>query len=141
VGTPVEIYREPRSLFVARFVGQMNLLPARADTRPGWARIGNVAVRYEGTDPAPAGTPLTLAIRPEELVIGPAARQGDNALTARVRSVQFLGAFTRLGLALPGDDAVLECDVAAGALADVGAKEGSELPLALPAAALRAFRE
>jgi iron(III) transport system ATP-binding protein len=142
VGTPTEIYMEPRSLFVARFVGQMNVLPAHAHAHPGWARIGAESVRHRGTDALPSGTPLTLAIRPEELVIGPAARQAENSLTMRVTAVQFLGAFTRLTLEVPGGDAApLECDVAAGALAAVGAKEGSDLALALPPAALRVFRE
>jgi len=36
IGTPAEIYREPATLFVARFVGHMNLLEALADDRPGW---------------------------------------------------------------------------------------------------------
>jgi len=142
VGTPADIYGEPRSLFVARFVGQMNLLPAHADARPGWVRVGGATLRHRDAGALPAGTPVTLGIRPEELVIGPAAGQAENRLTARVTAVQFLGAFTRLGLALPGDGvAPLECDVAAGALAGVAATEGGELALALPAAALRVFRE
>ena len=141
VGTPHDIYMAPRSLFVARFVGQMNLLPAAADSRPGWVRVGPVALRLRESEALPAGARVTLAIRPEELVIGPLARQAENGVTMRVRALQFLGAFTRLTLALPGDEvAILECDVAAGALADVGAKEGSELALALPPAALRVFR-
>ena len=142
VGAPADIYMEPRSLFVARFVGQMNLLPAQADARPGWARVGATSLRHRPGESVPAGTAVTLGIRPEELVIGPTARQAENGVTARVTAVQFLGAFTRLGLALPGHDGPpLECDVAAGALADVGAKEGDELTLALPSSALRLFRE
>jgi iron(III) transport system ATP-binding protein len=139
VGTPADIYTEPRSLFVARFVGQMNLLPARADTRPGWARVGTLALRHREGAAVPAGAPLTLAIRPEEIVIGPAVRGADNAVTAQVQAVQFLGAFTRLSLALAAGGATLECDVAAGALVHVGAKEGGELPVALPPGALRVF--
>ena len=141
VGTPAEIYGAPRSLFVARFVGQMNLLRGTADVEPGWARVGGVAVRLSRADGLAAGTPLTLAIRPEEVVIGPSARQADNRVTSRVCAVQFLGAFTRLTLALPGDDegALLQCDVAAGALGDVRATEGSPLTLALPPSALRVF--
>jgi iron(III) transport system ATP-binding protein len=142
VGTPAEIYMEPRSLFVARFVGQMNFLPARADARGGWARVGTASVRHRDESPAAEGSPMTLGIRPEELLIGPAARQAENGVTMRVTAVQFLGAFTRLTLVLPGDDgAAIECDVAAGALAEIGAKEGSELRLALPPAALRVFHE
>jgi iron(III) transport system ATP-binding protein len=141
VGTPGEIYMTPRSLFVARFVGQMNLLPATAEDRPGWVRMGTVALRLHACEALPAGTRVTLAIRPEELVIGPPARHAENGVTMRVRALQFLGAFTRVTLTLPGDDvATLECDVAAGALAEVGAKEESDLALALPPAALRVFR-
>ena len=142
VGTPSEIYGAPDSLFVARFVGQMNVLPGTAEARPGRVRVGTVALQLDPAEPLPAGAPVTLAIRPEELVIGPAAQRQENRLALRVRAVQFLGAFTRLTLALPGDDgAAIECDVAAGALAEVGAKEGGELWLALPPAALRVFRE
>ena len=139
VGVPADVYMEPRSLFVARFVGQMNILTAETDGRQGWARIGSVALRHRPGPALIAGTPVSLAIRPEELVIGAAARQAENGLLARVTSVQFLGAFTRLGLALPGAAAALECDVAAGALAELGVQEGGELPLALPPAELRVF--
>jgi iron(III) transport system ATP-binding protein len=141
VGTPVDVYTEPRSLFVARFVGRMNLLPARGDARAGWARLGGVAVRHRGDRAVPEGAPVTLGIRPEELVVGPSARKAENALPARVAALQFLGAFTRLALSLPGEAARLECDVAAGALGELGAKEGGELTVALPPAALRVLPE
>ena len=141
IGTPADIYMEPRSPFVARFVGQMNFLPAVAGDTPGWARIGALALRHREAGAVAPGTALTLAIRPEEIVIGTAARQAPNGFTVTVTAVQFLGAFTRLALAIPGLDGThVECDVAAGALTDVGAKEGSEIALALPPAALRVFR-
>src|SRR5438128_2939881 len=66
VGTPMEIYMEPRSLFVARFVGQMNLLPAQADAKPGWARVGAATLQHRDAETLAAGTKLTPAIRPEE---------------------------------------------------------------------------
>ena len=53
-----------------------------------------------------------------------------------------LGAGRMLALDLvTGDAGRLECDVAAGALADVGAREGSDLTLAMPPAALRVFAD
>ena len=61
IGTPVEVYMEPRSLFVARFVGQMNLLPARADARAGWARVGGAVLRHRDAGAMAEGTPCTLA--------------------------------------------------------------------------------
>jgi hypothetical protein len=88
----------------------------------------------------PAGAALTLGIRPEEVLVGPAARSGPNVVATRVGSLQFMGAFVRLHLALPGrGEPNLICDVAMNALAEMGVKEGAELGAALPPAALRAF--
>ena len=92
-----------------------------------------------GFEAAPGGA-LTLAIRPEEITVGPAALHGDNRLTARITVVQFLGAFTRLGLTVNGESGTpLECDVAATAFAALGVGEGADLPIALAPDALRVF--
>ena len=139
VGTPVEVYTRPRSPFVARFVGQMNFLEATAGERAGWARLGAVEMRHGTAEPLAAGTRLTLAIRPEEILVGPAADGTENRLVTRIRAVQFLGPFTRLSLALPDGAPALECDVAATAFAALGAAEGSELALSLRPEALRVF--
>ena len=140
VGTPVEIYTEPSSLFVARFVGQMNLLPAAACARAGWARVGAVDLRHRPVPAAAPGAPVVLGIRPEEIAVGPATRGGENALVARVCALQFQGAFTRLELALPGEDgARLECDVATQVLEELGAAEGAALPVALRPGSLRVY--
>jgi len=140
IGTPADIYGEPASLFVARFVGRMNLLDAVADTRPGWARLGSLTLRHRPAPDARPGGPVTLGIRPEEVRIGAAARDVENRLTARVTSVQFQGPFTRLGLRPAGDGGLaLECDLAATALAELEVAEGAEVPVALAPGALRAF--
>ncbi len=139
VGAPVEVYMRPRSPFVARFVGQMNFLEATAGERSGWARLGDVLMRHGATEPIAAGTRLTLAIRPEEILVGPATQGSENRLVTRIRAIQFLGPFTRLSLVLPDGAPALECDVAAGAFAALGAAEGSELVLSLRPEALRVF--
>jgi iron(III) transport system ATP-binding protein len=139
VGPPVEVYMSPRSPFVARFVGQMNFLEATACERVGWARLGGVEMRHGATEPIAAGTRLTLAIRPEEILVGAAAASSENRLVTRIRAIQFLGPFTRLSLTLSGDAPALECDVAATAFAALGAAEGSELALSLRPEALRVF--
>jgi len=139
VGGPVEVYTRPRSPFVARFVGQMNFLEATAGERAGWARLGAVEMRHGAVEPIAAGTRLTLAIRPEEILVGPAANGSENRLVTRIRGIQFLGPFTRLSLALPDGAPALECDVAATAFAALGAAEGSELALSLRPEALRVF--
>jgi iron(III) transport system ATP-binding protein len=140
VGSPWEVYTRPASPFVARFVGHMNFLPAHAGNRPGWTRLGAVEVRHRPGEPVSPGAPVMLAIRPEEIVIAPALHGIDNRIVARVCRIQFLGAFTRLSLALADEpEPSLECDVAMNALADLGVKEGTELPIALNPEALRMF--
>lgn len=138
VGAPIEVYTRPRSPFVARFVGQMNFLEATAGERAGWARLGGVEMRHGATEPIAAGTRLTLAIRPEEILVGVGAGS-ENRLVTRIRAIQFLGSFTRLSLALPDGAPALECDVAASAFAGLRAAEGSELALSLRPEALRVF--
>ncbi|MBI1727266.1 MAG: putative 2-aminoethylphosphonate ABC transporter ATP-binding protein [Candidatus Rokubacteria bacterium] len=140
VGAPAEVYRRPRTPFVARFVGQMNFLSAVAGARSGWARVGAVELRHQPGFEAVPGGALTLAIRPEEITVGPAALHAENPLRARITAVQFLGAFTRLGLTVDGEGrTALECDVAATAFAELGVGEGADLPIALAPDALRAF--
>ena len=138
VGTPVEVYTRPRSPFVARFVGQMNFIPATACEEPGRVRVGDTRLRHLAREPLAPGTPVTLAIRPEEILVG--ATASANRLVTRVRGVQFLGPFTRLSLTLPGAaGGTVECDVAANAFAELGATEGAELALGLRPEALRVF--
>jgi iron(III) transport system ATP-binding protein len=140
IGAPARIYSEPSSLFVARFVGSMNLLSGVAEARPGWARVGAQTLRHRPTPATKPDDAVTLGIRPEEVRVGAGARESDNRLTARVTSVQFQGAFTRLGLQPTGDGGpALECDLAATALADLDVREGAELAVALPPEALRVF--
>jgi hypothetical protein len=102
--------------------------------------MGALRLRHRPAPGARPGGPVTLGIRPEEVRIGAAARGAENQLTARVTSVQFQGAFTRLGLRTTGDGGpALECDLAASALAELEVSEGAELPVGLAPGALRAF--
>src|SRR5262249_48884383 len=140
VASPVDVYTRPASPFVARFVGQMNFIAGTAAEPPGGGGVGDAVLTCPAGTAVAAGTPVTLAIRPEEILVGAGAGAGPNRLITRVRAVQFLGAFTRLSLALPGaTETLLECDVAATALGELSAVEGAELPLALRPEALRVF--
>lgn len=69
VGTPLELYNRPNNLFVAGFIGspRMNLLPGRV-VEPGVVAIGEAGHRIDcGTGALPAGSSVTLGIRPEHL--------------------------------------------------------------------------
>ncbi len=76
IGTPEEIYDEPSSAFVARFIGSANLIPVvversasgRATLRLPGGRVGEAATG--GRTFAP-GADALLMIRPERLEVGP----------------------------------------------------------------------
>ncbi len=64
IGTPLEVYETPRTLFAAQFIGSpaMNILDARIED--GWAMLGNSRVVEVG---GPDG-PVKFGIRPEHLI-------------------------------------------------------------------------
>ena len=71
IGTPREVYEEPRSLYVARFIGDINLFPgkvvARLDARHlQIAILDRTVVAETDRDFAP-GQPVQLLLRPEDL--------------------------------------------------------------------------
>jgi iron(III) transport system ATP-binding protein len=141
VGVPKEVYRRPNTPFVARFVGQMNFISARASERSGWARVGTIELRHQGGLATTPGQALTLAIRPEEVLVGPAGGSGgENRVLARISAIQFLGSYTRLQLEAGADGLEsLESDVADSTFTALGVGEGGEISIVLQPDALRAF--
>ncbi|TBN37508.1 sn-glycerol-3-phosphate import ATP-binding protein UgpC [Paracoccus subflavus] len=70
IGTPLEVYRKPASVFVAGFIGSpaMNLIPSRAVPHlPGSAHAGIVGIRPEDLSVAPDGPILMQVGAVEEL--------------------------------------------------------------------------
>jgi spermidine/putrescine transport system ATP-binding protein len=78
VGDSHEIYENPKSRFVADFIGDINLITGEV-TGPGTARLGN-GVEVRIPEGHPAGGPITLALRPERLALHP---RGDTPLSDR----------------------------------------------------------
>ena len=102
VGTPSEIYAYPETEFVAKFVGQINLLPVNVINPPeGLVKVGQQSVRtsraYNRADGAHA---IRLAIRPEEL--NPGYLEGANNLTGKVDAITYLGSIIRLRIDVEG---------------------------------------
>ncbi|WP_235278083.1 putative 2-aminoethylphosphonate ABC transporter ATP-binding protein [Synechococcus sp. Nb3U1] len=95
VGTPLEIYQNPLTPFVARFIGVMNFLPGVLEAS-GQARCRNYGLQVCNSRAVPVGSPVTLAIRPEDIRIDPSL--SGNTLEAEVLRSEFLGAVYRLWL-------------------------------------------
>jgi spermidine/putrescine transport system ATP-binding protein len=105
IGTPPEIYDHPASVFVAGFIGQANLFPARVTGRDGddvvLAALGTTLRSAPGATRVETGSDATLMIRPERLLVGvepPAGPGPSNAIEAAVADLTFQGALVRLSL-------------------------------------------
>jgi ABC-type Fe3+/spermidine/putrescine transport system ATPase subunit len=79
VGTPEEIYRRPRSRFVAEFIGESNFFPA--ELAGGGGRPGTVVM-----------------VRPEALRIS----ADEGAIAGEILTASFLGSFTRVVIRCEG---------------------------------------
>ncbi len=100
VGTPSEIYNFPATEFVAKFVGQINLLPVEVvDPKQGIVRLGEQVIRA-GQFGHLNGNPIRLAVRPEEL--NPGFIDGANNLNGKVDAITYLGSIIRIGVDVEG---------------------------------------
>ncbi len=92
IGSPMEVYENPSTLFVAGFIGSpaMNFLPAKGDGGSRFSLLagGHVSAAKGG---APEGASVTIGVRPEHLHPSSAA---ESLLTGQVEMVEQLGADT-----------------------------------------------
>lgn len=141
IGTPSDVYREPASLFVADFIGEMNKLPVTVVDAER-VSLGGTMLRCR-RHTMPAGAPALLAIRPEDVVPyeddGSDTAAGDR-YEMTVGPMEFLGSFWRtrlLGPIVP--DGGLEVDFSVNAVRRLGIAEGERLRIALPTERLHVF--
>ena len=101
IGTPDEIYNHPKTSYVATFVGNANILKGTVEGVEGTnlkIALGGecVLVASEGTK-LQAGTPITLAVRSENLIFDENCGEG---LQAEVVEKSFAGGLLRVVLKL-----------------------------------------
>ncbi len=98
VGTPLEIYREPASPFVADFVGKVNVLPARV--AGGELRFGSLCMPCDGAD-----REARVYLRPEDVLARPIADGDPHVFDASIEKIEFLGSYCHVRVASPALDA------------------------------------
>jgi ABC-type Fe3+/spermidine/putrescine transport system ATPase subunit len=115
IGPPTEIYERPVSTFIARFLGEANLLSGElleSSDRGGTIVLsGNLTLRALMPRPTKAGTRVNLFVRPERIaltdrVAAPAAQ--INRATGRVRRTSFLGNILRYVVDVGGSDVTVD---------------------------------
>ncbi|UWR22386.1 ABC transporter ATP-binding protein [Sulfitobacter sp. S190] len=108
VATPAEIYETPNSVYVADFIGDVNIIEGRAkpagdgkylldwaDTQQPLGATSDIAFSD--------GQTCHLAIRPEKITITKEAPEGaDNAVQGKVLDIAYLGNLSTYHVELPG---------------------------------------
>ncbi|MEO6812226.1 MAG: ABC transporter ATP-binding protein [Isosphaeraceae bacterium] len=136
VGPPIEVYQRPADAFVAQFLGPTNLIQGQleSDDARGEAVVRTPIGRLIGQAPSiplPAGTPVTVAIRPESLELGPTVPSGSNRFAATLERQVFLGETRRVSLRGPGDWPVTALALSSQSS---GLREGQSLTVSVPPA-------
>ncbi|BAL96487.1 putative 2-aminoethylphosphonate ABC transporter ATP-binding protein [Rubrivivax gelatinosus] len=128
VGTPEEIYRQPRNAFVAEFIGRSNLVEAAADESGRVAFAGAALKSGAALQP---GRRYRFSVRPEDVRLLDTLDGGENAFWARVRRCEFLGPVSLVTLEPPGA-APLVAQFSANYLGGRALAEGATLRVAIP---------
>jgi spermidine/putrescine transport system ATP-binding protein len=138
LGSSHDVYAAPASSYVARFVGNANVLPVTVVAVAGaTARVAVAGVEAEaaaGADLAPG--PAQLVVRAESVTLG-AADAPDSALRGRVIDHAFRGTHSSYLLEVAGIEAPLRAEVKSSAEGDGGHPVGSEVGLGWTAGAAR----
>jgi ABC-type Fe3+/spermidine/putrescine transport system ATPase subunit len=134
IGTPQDVYARPATLFVASFVGAMNVLPDVAVGPGGQVALGAGAPRLPSLADR---SRVTLAIRPEDVILGDPQAGPGIVLDGVVAKASFAGREAYYRAEVPGGPSLLahvyrphERPLAA---------LGERVTLALPVARLHAF--
>jgi len=138
VGTPKEIYGKPATSFVADFIGTMNFVEGTVKAK-GAVKVGKATFNCD-TGTMKAGTPITVAIRPEDINAQDARKSDDNLIDVKVLDMEFLGSFDRVelgGTAL--GDTKLRADFSINLVRRKKLEVGSELPVRLPGDLIRLY--
>jgi len=106
IGAPAEIYDRPASSYVARFVGEINLLEGKVasvgEDRLGVSTAaGAIIIASSAREP---GRSITVAIRPERILVAPLsqAQAAPNPLAGVIEERAYLGDVTLYRVRLRG---------------------------------------
>jgi spermidine/putrescine transport system ATP-binding protein len=96
VGTPHEIYDQPKHRFVASFIGEINLVEAEVKSKGRYeiSNCGSLGAKESNSDKGK----VSLAVRPERISLG---KPGEGKLPGRIENIVFHGTDTIFHFVLP----------------------------------------
>ena len=107
---PRAIYDNPKTAFVAGFIGEMNFLTGTVTSAPAghWTVDAGVGVPVQGFGAAPLNEKVRVGLRPERLVVTPNSDEtGTNRVLSTVLSKMYLGDQIQFVVTLPSGATVI----------------------------------
>ena len=137
VGTPMQVYRDPATPFVADFVGKINVLSGRL--HPGRVvHLGACSFACEVDASAPRDVKVYL--RPEDLLARPIASGDANVFDAVIEKIEFLGSYCHVSVAAAALSPLpLTVYMSLNYITEQGLQVGSRLPLRVAPERMRFF--
>ncbi len=137
VGSPTEVYQEPRTAYVADFLGVSNLMDAVATGSSNGrctVKVGSFEFSADQGDTTASGD-VRVTIRPERVRLEPRETTGENRIPGMVERLVYLGAITQLIVRLAQGDIVQVMVPNQGG--ELPYEQGTPVSVFLPADALR----
>lgn len=142
VGTPIEIYRDPDTLFVADFIGDMNQVEGIAETADT-VRIGEVSFHCQQHDFS-AGSKVIVTVRPEDIVpvedsLSDSSDDTGQRVDVVIGDMEFLGSYWRAELDSSQLNGRLSANLSMNAVRRLELAVGKNMQVRLPADRLKPF--
>jgi iron(III) transport system ATP-binding protein len=141
IGTPLEVYVQPTTPFVADFLGRVNVLEAEC-LGDGRYRVGKVEIATPANGAA-SGERVRLYLRPEDRILADtgAVETMPNALKGIVRRIDFLGTYCLARVDVDGfEGQAMTIYLSLNQANELGVREGAAIPFALRGERVRVFR-
>lgn len=96
VGTPTDLYSNPKTPFIADFVGTSNILPGVIEKREGnlaYVKVGDQVIKSESTHET---NDVKVIIRPENInILDDTSKNYDNYFEGKIELATYLGSTVR----------------------------------------------
>ncbi len=141
IGTPWEIYKEPKTSFIAEFVGISNFIAAKK--KNGKVQVGRLELAVSNLDDV-EGETVYLAIRPENIELVDETLPAENYLPSNVVEIQaevinFLGAIVRVTFTLEAEEMIV--DISEKEFEKIKLKRKDKIKLYFPPDAFHVYSE
>jgi putative 2-aminoethylphosphonate ABC transporter ATP-binding protein len=141
VGSPWEIYKEPKTSFIAEFVGTSNFISGTK--KDGKVKFGQLEFSVSNLDDV-EGENVHLAVRPENVELVDVTISSEQCVSSNVFEVvaeviTFLGAVVRIAFFLEGETTII--DISEKDFVKMGLKRGEKIKVYFPPDAFHVYTE